>query len=120
MTSGCRIMLARAAVLVITALLVSVPITLSSQLRFAARDRELVISQVQLGELATVPNDITTRLNGDIWFRVGPFVAGQPLILEYRAASDTTVYASLALQPRARKLPGSKMSATYEAKAETR
>jgi hypothetical protein len=114
MTSGCRIMRARAAVLATTALLVSVPMTMSSQLRFAGRDRELVISQVQLGELATVSYDSTTRLNGDVWFRVGPFVAGQPLILEYRATSDTTVYASLASQPKTRKLSGSKVSATFE------
>jgi hypothetical protein len=45
--------------------------------------RELSVSQVIDGAKISVPIEVTSGANGDLYFRAGPLLPGNPLLAEY-------------------------------------
>ena len=85
-TSANRCLLAVIALFVIAVLLATASLAGGRQSNHLAEHREMAIFQALSGETKSIPYQVLTRLDGEIWFRVGPYVAGEPLIVEFRSS----------------------------------
>ena len=54
----------------------------------------LAISQLGPGGLVAIPYEAAIQQNGDIWFEVGPFRAGEPVILEIKPNKEDLLFAT--------------------------